>query len=108
MVITATSVPSVHEEAQKVAAKRGRISLFGGIPGDGKGYLDSNLIHYKELQVFGVHATTPGYMKEIMKMMEDGELDAKKYIEKIVALDDVERGFFSIRDDNTMKVVIHP
>lgn len=108
VVITATSVPSVHEEAQKVAAKRGRISLFGGIPGDGKGYLDSNLIHYKELQVFGVHATTPGYMKEIMKMMEDGELDAKKYIEKIVALDDVERGFFSIRDDNTMKVVIHP
>lgn len=108
VVITATSVPSVHEEAQKAAAKRGRISLFGGIPGDGKGYLDSNMIHYKELQVFGVHATTPEYMKEIMKMMEDGELDAKKYIEKTVALEDIEKGFFSIRDENTMKVVVHP
>ncbi len=108
VVITATSVPSVHEEAQKAAAKRGRISLFGGLPGDGKGYLDSNLIHYKELQIFGVHATTPRYMKDIMKIMEDGELDAQKYIEKTVALEDVEKGFCSIRDDNTMKVVIHP
>ncbi len=47
MVITALSVPSVHTEALEVASKMGRISLFGGIAGDGKGYLDSNLIHYK-------------------------------------------------------------
>lgn len=51
VVITATSVPSVHTEAQIIAAKMGRISLFGGLPGEGKGHLDSNLIHYKELQV---------------------------------------------------------
>lgn len=43
VVITALSVPSAHTEAQIIAAKRGRISLFGGIAGDGKGYLDSNL-----------------------------------------------------------------
>lgn len=108
VVITATSVPSVHEEAQIIAAKRGRISLFGGLPGEGKGYLDSNLIHYKELQVYGVHATTPDYMKAIMKMMEKGELDAKKYIEEVLPLEKIEEGFLSIRDKNTMKVVIHP
>lgn len=108
VVITATSVPSVHTEAQQIAAKRGRILLFGGLPGDGKGYLDSNLIHYKELQVYGVHATTPGYMKAIMEMMERNELNAAKYIEKTVSLDEIESGFVSIRDENTMKVVIHP
>lgn len=108
VVITATSVPSVHEEAQKIAAKRGRILLFGGLPGSGKGYLDSNLIHYKELQVYGVHATTPGFMRTIMEMMEKNKLNARKYIEKIVTLDEVEKGFLSIRDENTMKVVIHP
>lgn len=108
VVITATSVPFVHEEAQKIAAKRGRVLLFGGLPGSGKGYLDSNLIHYKELQVYGVHATTPGFMRTIMEMMESNKLNARKYIEKIVSLDEVEKGFLSIRDENTMKVVIHP
>lgn len=108
VVITATSVPSVHTEAQQIAAKRGRILLFGGLPGDGKGYLDSNLIHYKELQMYGVHATTPGFMKVIMDMMEQQKLNARKYIEKTVSLEHIEEGFLSIRDENTMKVVVHP
>ncbi|MBU9746773.1 alcohol dehydrogenase catalytic domain-containing protein [Diplocloster agilis] len=108
VVITATSVPSVQTEAQEIAAKMGRISLFGGLPGESKGFIDSNLIHYKELQICGVHATTPGFMQQIMDMMEAHELDAKKYIEKIVSLDDIEEGFTSIRDENIMKVVIHP
>lgn len=71
VVITALSVPSAHTEAQIIAAKRGRISLFGGIAGDGKGYLDSNLIHYKELSIHGVHATTAGMMKEIIRYVEN-------------------------------------
>ncbi|MBR4701793.1 MAG: alcohol dehydrogenase catalytic domain-containing protein [Oscillospiraceae bacterium] len=108
VVITATSVPSVHAEAQQIAAKMGRISLFGGLPGQSVGYLDSNLIHYKELSVCGVHATTAGYMRQILSYMLEGKLDAKKYIEKILPLDQILEGFRSIRDENTMKVVIHP
>ena len=108
VIITATSVPSVHTEAQEIAAKMARISLFGGLPGEGKGYLDSNLIHYKELQVCGVHATTAGFMREIMKLMEEGKLDAKKYIERFTDMDHILDAFSAIRDENVMKVVIHP
>ena len=43
-----------------------------------------------------------------MEMMQEGRLDAKKYIEKIVPLEEIEKGFLSVRDENTMKVVIHP
>ena len=108
VVITATAVPSVHAEAQQIAAKMGRISLFGGLPGQSVGYLDSNLIHYKELSVCGVPATTAGYMRQILSYMLEGKLDAKKYIEKILPLDQILEGFRPIRDENTMKVVIHP
>ncbi|MDT2660744.1 alcohol dehydrogenase catalytic domain-containing protein [Enterococcus hulanensis] len=107
VIITATSYAPVHTEAQKIAAKRGRISLFGGIAGEGKGYLDSNLIHYKELQVFGVHATTAQFMKGIMDYMLDGKLDLKKYIEMEIDIENILTGFESIRDNGTMKVVIH-
>lgn len=107
VVITATSYTPVHTEARVIAAKRGRISLFGGIAGDGKGYLDSNLIHYKELQIFGVHATTVQFMQGIMDYMLDGKLDLKKYIEMEVTIDNILEGFESVRDHGTMKVVIH-
>ena len=108
VVITATSYAPVHSEALDIAAKRGRISLFGGIAGESTGYLDSNKIHYKELQVCGVHATTAAYMRRIMELMEKGKLDTGKYIEKHVPLNDILSGFEAIRNENIMKVVVHP
>ena len=108
VVITALSVPSAHTEAQIIAAKRGRISLFGGIAGDGKGYLDSNLIHYKELSIHGVHATTAGMMKEIIRYVEEGKLNLEKYVTDVYDLKDISEGFLAIRDRNAMKVLVHP
>lgn len=108
VVITALSVPSVHTEAQQIAAKMGKISLFGGIAGEGKGYLDSNLIHYKELSMHGVHATTAGMMKEIMKYVSEGKLNLEKYVSDVYELKDIDQGFLAIRDRNAMKVLVKP
>lgn len=108
VVIVSTSVPACQVEAQVIAAKMGRISLFGGLPGESVGFIDSNLIHYKELQVCGVHATTADFMRKVMDIMHDGGLRADRFIERILPLDQIEDGFRSIRDENVMKVVIHP
>jgi len=106
VVITALSVPELHTEALEIASKMGRISLFGGIPGDAKGYLDSNLIHYNELCVYGAHATLPGMMQEMLKLVQSGKIDLKKYISNRVTLADIEQGFIALRDENAMKVVV--
>lgn len=54
--VTITACPSgeAQEQSIKLATKRGKISLYGGLPGESQGFLDSNIIHYKELLVFGV------------------------------------------------------
>ncbi|MCB6201587.1 alcohol dehydrogenase catalytic domain-containing protein [Extibacter muris] len=108
VVITALSVPSVHTEAQMIASKMGRISLFGGLAGDGKGFIDSNLIHYKELSVHGVHATTPAMMRQILAYVEEGRLDLEKYVSEVCMLEDIQNGFVSIRDKNALKVLVKP
>lgn len=108
VVITATSYPPVQREAQDIAAKMGRICLFGGLPGESVGYIDSNKIHYKELQICGVHATTPDYMRTVMALIEQKRLNSAKYIECTVSLEGIESGFCAIRDGNVMKVVVHP
>ena len=46
VVITACSSGKAQAQALQIAAKRARVSLFGGIPGDGTGFVDSNAIHY--------------------------------------------------------------
>lgn len=108
VVIAALSVPSVHTEAQIIASKMGRISLFGGIAGESKGFIDSNLIHYKELSVYGVHATTPAMMKKIMEYVSEGKLDLEKYVSAVCKLENMEDGFTAIRDQNALKILIQP
>lgn len=54
VVITAASVPSLQAEALRIAGMQGRINFFGGLPaGKENVTLNTNLIHYKELNVVG-------------------------------------------------------
>lgn len=108
VVIVANSVSSCQVEAQKIAAKMGRISLFGGLAGESIGFIDSNMIHYKELQISGVHATTAEMMKEILAMAADKRIDLRKYISRQVSLAHIEKGFEAILKDSIMKVVVQP
>lgn len=108
VAITACSVGKAQQDALKIAAKRGRISLFGGIPGEGIGYLDSNDIHYRELSVFGVHASTPQQNKKVLEMIGAGEINVKKYITRTYPLEEIRNAFEAIQKENIMKAVITP
>ena len=108
VAITANSVGVVQQAALKIAAKRGRISLFGGIPGDATGFLDSNAIHYRELSVHGVHASTPAQNKTVLAMIASGEINVKKYITRIYPLEEISTAFAAIQKEGIMKAVIKP
>lgn len=107
VAIVACSVGSAQEDAQKIIAKRGRISLFGGLPGEGRGFVDSNLIHYKEVGVFGVHASTADQNRKALALIRDGKIEVKKYVTEY-PLQEVMKAFEEIRDTGLMKAVIIP
>ncbi len=108
VAITACSVGKAQEDALQIASKRGRVSLFGGIPGDGRGFIDSNLIHYKELSVYGVHASTPEQNKRVLDRITTGSLKVKKYITRAYPLINIQDAFEAIKNENIMKAVIKP
>lgn len=108
VVIVACSVGSVQSDSLKMAAKRGRVSLFGGIPGDATGFLDSNLIHYKELSVHGAHASTVKQNLQVVSWIRDGKLNARKYISRFFPLDGIEQAFQALKDEDLLKAVIKP
>lgn len=104
--IIACSVGAAQAEGLRSLAKCGRISLFGGLPGESTGFLDSNLIHYRELGVFGVHASTPAQNRAAMELIRDGKFDAAKYITRRCPLSEVERAFQEAAEGSILKAVI--
>lgn len=108
VIITACSSGKAQAQAITIAAKRARVSLFGGIPGDATGFVDSNAIHYKELSIFGAHASTPAQNKEAMGLISDGKLNVKKYITNVCRLKDVVTTLETIKNENITKAIVEP
>ncbi|MGA2378980.1 MAG: alcohol dehydrogenase catalytic domain-containing protein [Spirochaetia bacterium] len=108
VLVTACPVGQAQKDAVELAAKRGRISLFGGLAKETNGFLDSNLIHYKELSVHGVHASTPRQNKQTMGWIAEGKLNVRKYITKVYALDDIVSAFEDLKNQSVFKAVVKP
>ncbi len=108
VAIVACSSGRAQMDALNITAKRGRVSLFGGLTGESKGFLDSNLIHYKELSIYGAHASTTLQNSLVLDWITKGKLRVKKYISKIFDLRKIEEAFKSIQNESIIKGVIKP
>ncbi len=106
VAIIACSVGSAQTDGMKVLAKCGRISLFGGLAGNSTGYIDSNFVHYREISVFGVHASTPAQNKQAMELIHQGVINVEKYITKRYPLKEINEAFKDIDGGSIMKAVI--
>jgi L-iditol 2-dehydrogenase len=102
VAIIACSSGSAQQDGLQLLAKRGRISLFGGLPGESNGFVDSNLVHYKEIGVFGAHASTPEQNKQAMEMIQTGVINAKSYTSNRYPLKEINQAF---EDVNTRKIL---
>ena len=107
VVITACPAGITHKQGAELLSNNGRISLFGGLPGENNYHIDSNLIHYKELGVFGAHASTVKQNKEALELIANGKLNVEKYITKF-AFDDIKKAFESLINEDAEKAVVIP
>jgi len=106
ILITACSSGQAHADALRNAAPRGRISLFGGLSGKSTGFIDSNTIHYKELAVYGAHASTPAQNRQALEWISQNKLKVKRYINAVYSLEDIDRAFREVQSKNMLKAII--
>ncbi|MBN1836808.1 MAG: alcohol dehydrogenase catalytic domain-containing protein [Spirochaetales bacterium] len=108
--VAITACPSGRAQADAIAmaAKRGRVSLFGGLPGDSKCFVDSNVVHYKELSVVGAHASTAAQNRQVLEWIAAKTLNVEKYISRIYPLDQVEQAFEDLKAQRVSKVILRP
>jgi L-iditol 2-dehydrogenase len=109
VVITATGVGAAQEQALEMAALRGRISLFGGLPKDDSVIrFDSNVVHYRELSVFGAYGSAPRHNREALTLIAEGGVRVDDLITHRMPLDDVHRAIETVISGEGLKVVVEP
>lgn len=109
VVITAAPVHTLQSQALELAAMRGRVLLFGGLPkSDPTVRMDTNLIHYKELLVTGTTASSVDDCARAVRLIEDGAVDVSWMISHTFDLDDAAQALQTAQASSALKVVLTP
>jgi L-iditol 2-dehydrogenase len=109
VVITAAASKVAQQQAMAMAAPRGRISLFGGLPKDDPVIeSDSNVIHYRELAVVGSYGSAPRHNREALALIGGGDVPVADLITHRLPLDCVTDALDLVARGEGIKVVIEP
>jgi L-iditol 2-dehydrogenase len=109
VIITAAASGAAQEQALQMLAPQGRLSLFGGLPKDRPTItFDSNLVHYRELAVFGANGSSPAHNRQALAHIADGSVPVSDLITHLLPLDQVAEGIDIVRSGTGIKVTIEP
>ena len=108
-VIVAAPSNRAQEESVLLAARRGRINFFGGLPKSNPLIsLDANIVHYRELTIVGSYGSRPDHNRQALDLVARGALPIKNMIGLELPLDRVIDGLLAIEQGQVMKVVVRP
>ncbi len=109
VVIVAAPSTDAQQTAFEVARKRGEILFFAGIARGAKlTPIDTNLIHYKELKIFGSSNSTGLYMERALSFIYRYKIFFSSLITSHFPLTSAEEAFVSALSPSSYKVVINP
>lgn len=109
VAIVAASAPAAAEAALNMLGKRGRLSLFAGMP-KSKPHLtiDANKVHYGEIAIFGASASTPRNARRALDLIASRQINARAVTTHYLPLSEIVTGFEMARSAAGLKVVIQP
>ena len=109
VVITAAASGAAQEQGLLMLARRGRLSLFGGLPKDHPTItVDSNLVHYRELTIVGVNGSSPAHNKKALELIASGAVPVTDLITHRLPLDEVLEAIEIVARGDGIKVTIEP
>ncbi|MDR1511021.1 MAG: alcohol dehydrogenase catalytic domain-containing protein [Synergistaceae bacterium] len=109
IVILALPTVVVQDQALRIVRKRGKIVIYGGVPKDKEiSQLNSNLIHYNEIEVTGSFSYSATGLSDALSALNSGVIHADMHINEVVSLDDVVKGMEMIQTGKALKVLIDP
>ena len=109
VIIVAAPVHVAQESTLDLAAIGGRINFFGGLPKDKPTInFNSNLVHYKELQVTGTTACSTSDCWQASSLINYGLVDLSDLISKRFPIEETLKAFEAAENRKSLKIVIEP
>lgn len=109
LIICANPVAATQAEAVRAVRKGGRVVLFGGLPkANPMTTLDSNLIHYGEIQVVGAFSYHPTMHELALDTLQRGIIPAEHLITHQYPLEHINQAFDTAASGSGLKVIIVP
>jgi L-iditol 2-dehydrogenase len=105
--VTACPAPEAQQTALELMAINGRVSFFGGLPKNREVVgLNSNLIHYRQLEVSGTTRQSLIQYRKTLEMIASGLLDVSDLVTARLPLDRFEEALTAAGSATGLKTVI--
>lgn len=109
VVIVACSSDAAQEQAMEMAAPRGRVMFFGGLPkGTTAIRFPSNVLHYREVQVHGSYASRHRDQVRALDMLASDVGGIRSVVSEVIPLEATPDAFERIRAGGALKLVVAP
>ncbi|HHY57350.1 MAG TPA: alcohol dehydrogenase catalytic domain-containing protein [Chloroflexi bacterium] len=109
IAICANPDASTHAAAVQMVRKGGKIVLFGGLPkANPMTTLDSNRIHYGEIEVIGAFSYHPTAHAMALDLFARGAIPIEKLITHRFALEEIDAAFVTADSGKGLKVLVTP
>ena len=107
LIFVACSVPEAQSEALRIVNHGGTICLFGGINKSiNVPIIDSNMIHYKELCVYGTTGSNKDNVKEALTLISKNQVQFEKIFSEKFPLNSLEKAFKVAGKGNKLKIFV--
>ena len=109
VVIVAAPSHQAAQQAVTMAARRGRVNLFAGLPKAAPMIsIDSNVVHYRELSIVGSYGSRPDHNRMALDLIASGRLSIRPLVGLQLPLNRVLEGITAVEQGRVLKVVMRP
>ena len=107
VIITAAPVPQIQKLSVRMAAKKGRVCLFGGLPkGSDSVDINTNLLHYNSIILTGTTGSTVAQYERALSIIEDKRIDVKPLVSRRFGIDRIKDAFDYTASGRGMRTIV--
>jgi L-iditol 2-dehydrogenase len=107
VIIVAAGSDRAQEDALRMAARRGTVSFFGGLPKDRPTITcDANIVHYREVAIVGANGSSPDHNRQALELIASGAVPVADLITHRLPLERAVEGIHAVTGGEAIKVTI--
>ncbi|MFT4225531.1 zinc-binding dehydrogenase [Micropruina sp.] len=108
VAVLCIGLPDLVNECLSMVRKRGRVSIFAGLAGDGWSNIAANLIHYRELTVVGASNSGRESFARAIRLLSSGAIDTGSLLTHTFGLSQAAEAIEFVATREGLKVAVIP